>query len=89
MTTRDRRNQGNGEEDAAAPAIASDVLRSLVMSVTQAITTDIANGMVPVLVTPKIITYSSVIDLYNDKSFKTKTKEGKYRRDLTTKAVEG
>ena len=45
--------------------------------------------MVPVPVTPKTITYSSAIDPYNNESFETKTKEGKYRWHLTTKTDKG
>ena len=84
MATRARRNQGDGYEDAEASAISSDVLRSLVTAVTQAMATAIANATVPVPVTPKTITYFSVIDLYNNESFHKK-KEGKYRWHLITK----
>ena len=89
MATRARRNQGDEYEDAAAPAISSDVLRILVTAVTQAMTTAIINATVPVPVTPKTITYSSAIDLYNDESFKTNTKEWKFRWHLTTKTSKG
>ena len=41
--------------------------------------TAIANSTVLVLVTPKTITYSSAIDLYDDELLETKTKEGNYR----------
>ena len=74
MAKREQQNQGDGDEDAAAPAIASDVLRSLVTAVTQAMIPAIANTTLPVPVTPKTITYSSAIDPYGDKLFETKTK---------------
>ena len=48
----------------------------------------IANAMVALPVTPKTITYSSVIDLYNNKSLGTKKKEGKYMWNLTTDTSE-
>ena len=89
MATRARINQDGRDKDAAAPAIASDVLSSLVMAVTQAMMTAIANTTVPVPVTSKTITYSSTINPYNNESFKTKTKEGKYRWHLTTKTTKG
>ena len=89
MSTRKQINQGDGDEYAAAPAIASDVLRSLVTAVTQAMTTAIANATVPVPVTPNTITYYSTIDPYGDKFSETKTKEGKYRWHLTTKTSKG
>ena len=78
MTTRAQINQGERGEDAAVPAYASNVLRSLVTAVTQAMTTTTANETVPVLVTPKTITYSLAINPYNKESFEMKTKEGKY-----------
>ena len=84
MVTTTWRNQVNVDKDAAAPAIASDVLRSLVTAVTQAMTTATANAMVPVPVTPKTITYFSTIYQYNDESFGTKIKDGKNRWHLTT-----
>ena len=62
---RARRNQGDGYKDAEALVIASNVLRSLVTTVTQAMTTAIANATVTVPVTPNTITYSSAIDPYN------------------------
>ena len=74
MAKREQRNQGDGDKDAAAPAIDSDVLRSLVTFVTQAMTTAIANATLPVPVTPKTITYSPAIDPYGDELFETKTK---------------
>ena len=89
MATRAQRNQGDRDEDAAAPAIALNVLGSLVTAVTQAITTAIANTKVPVHVALKIITYSSAYDPYDKKLFKTKTKEGKHRWHLITKTAEG
>ena len=70
METRTQINKGDGDEDAAAMAIASDVFRSLITAVTQATTTAFANATVPVPVTPKNITYSSVINLYNGKLLK-------------------
>ena len=84
MSTRARRNQGDGDEDKAAPSIASYLLRSLVTDVTEAMTTVIVNTTVPVPVTPKTITYSSAIDPYNGELFKTKTKEGKYLIGIIT-----
>ena len=89
MTSRAQTNQGEGDEDVASPAISSDVFRILVTAVTQAMKTFIANATAPVPVTPKTITYSSTIDPYNNNSFETKTKEGKYRWLLTTKTSEG
>ena len=89
MAMRVRKNKGDGDKDAESPAIASDVLRSLVTAVTQAMTTVTANATVPVPVTPKTITYSSAIDLYGNELFETNTKEGKYRWHLTTKTAEG
>ena len=89
MASRSRRNQGNRDEDAAAPANATNVLRSLVMAVTQAMTTAISNTTVTVPVMPKTTTYSSDIDPYDNESFGTKTKEGKYRWHLNTKTAEG
>ena len=68
MATRSRRNQGDVDEDAAALAIAFNVLGSLITSVTQAMTTSIANATVPVPVTPKTIPYSSAIDPFDNKS---------------------
>ena len=82
-----RKNEGDGDEDAAAPSIASDVLRSLIMVVTEAMTTAIANTTVPVPVTSKNITYYFATKPYDDKSFETKTKEGNYRWHLTTKTA--
>ena len=89
METRARRNQGDVDEDSAAPSIASNVLRILVTAVTQAMTTAIENATVPVPVTTKTINYSSVIDPYNNESFETNTKEWKYRWHLTTKTAKG
>ena len=43
MATSARRHQNDVNEDSAAPAISSDVLRSLVMSVTKLMTTAISN----------------------------------------------
>ena len=71
------------------PSIASDVLRGLVADVTQVMTTAIANATVPVPVTPKTINYSSAINLYNDESFKTKTKKRKYQWNLTNNTYKG
>ena len=62
---------------------------SLVTAVTQAMMTAIANAAVPVPVTPKIITYYSDIDPYDDESFGTNMKEGNYQWHLTTKTVGG
>ena len=81
------RNQG--DRDKAAPSISSNVLMSLVTAVTQAMMTAIANAAVPVPVTPKIITYYSDIDPYDDESFGTNMKEGNYRWHPTTKTVGG
>ena len=89
MVMRVQINQGDGHEDAAALSIASNVLRSLVMVITQVMTTAIANATVPVPITPNTITYSSAIDPYNDESFETKIKEGKYRWHLITMTAEG
>ena len=89
MATRSQRNKGDRDEDVAAPAINSDVLSSFVTAVTQAMMTAIANTMVPLPVTPKTITYSSVIDLYNNESLQTKKKEGKYMWNLTTDSSKG
>ena len=89
MARRARRNQGDRDKDTSALAIDSDVLRSLVTAVTQAMMTAISNATVPVPVTPKTITYSSIIDPYDDESLETKKKEGKYRWHLNTKTVEG
>ena len=89
IATMAQRNQGDGEEVAAAPAIACNVLRRLVMAVTQAITATIANAMVSFPFTPKNIAYSSAINLYHDKSFETNMKEGKYQWHLTTKTAKG
>ena len=66
METRAQRHQHDGYKDAVAPAIASDVLRSLVTAVTKAMKTTIANATVPVSVTPNTITYFSAINLYNN-----------------------
>ena len=77
MSTKLRRNQVDGNKDAAAPAISSDVFRSLVMAITQAMITAITNAMFTVPVTPKTITDSSAIYLYEEELFETKTKEGK------------
>ena len=74
MANRERINQVNGDEDAATPAIAYNVLRSFVTSLTQAMTNDIANATVPIPVTPNTITYFSAIDPYDNESFETKTK---------------
>ena len=52
-------------------------------------TTSIANTTVPVPVTPNTITYSYAIDLYDDKLFGMKTKEGKYWWHFNTKTIEG
>ena len=89
MVMRARRNQGNGGKDASATEIASNVLRRLITAVTQTTTTAIANATVPIPVTPKTITYFSAINPYNNKSFETKTKKGRYRWHLTTKTFEG
>ena len=62
MVTRARRHQNDGDEDKAASAIASGVLRILVTAVTKAITTANANTTVPVTFTPNTISYSSAID---------------------------
>ena len=77
MSTKLRRNQVDGNKDAADPAISSDVFRSLVMAITQAMITAITNAMFTVPVTPKTITDSSDIYLYEEELFETKTKEGK------------
>ena len=89
MAKRARINRGNGDEDTESPSITYDVLRSLVMAVTQVMTTTIANVTVPVIVTPKTINYSSDIDPYNDNFFEKNMKEGKYRCHLTTKTSKG
>ena len=73
-----RRNQGDRDKDAAALEISFNVIRSLVTAVTKAMKNFTANAMVPVSVTPKTITYFSAIDLYNNESLKTKTKEENY-----------
>ena len=65
MTMRSLRHQNDGEEDTAALAISSNVLRSLITAVTKAMTTDIANEMVLVVTTPNTIMYSSTIAPYN------------------------
>ena len=88
MATKAQINQGDRYKDAAAPSVASNFHRSLVTAVTKAMTTAIANATVPVPVIPNTITYSSVINLYDNESFETKTKEGNYRRHLTTKTAE-
>ena len=77
LATRALSNKNDGNKDAAAKVIASNVLRSLVTAVTKAMKTAIANATVLVAVTPKTITYSSSIHLYDNKPFKIKTKEGK------------
>ena len=64
MSTTAQRHQIKGEENTVAPAIASDVLRSLVIAVTKVIKAAISNAKVPVDVTPKTITYYPPIDLY-------------------------
>ena len=87
METRTRINKGDGDEDAAALAIASDVLRSLVTAITQAMTIAIANAMVPVPVTPKFITYYSTINPYDNAFFGMNMKEGNYRWNLTNKTA--
>ena len=69
-----QRNQNNGNKYAAAPAIASDVLRSLVKAVAKMMTTAIANAKVLVAATSKTIKYYSNIDPYDNKSFETKMK---------------
>ena len=79
----------NYDKDVADPAISYDVLRILTTAVTKAITTAITNEMVPVAATPNNITYSSVINLPNNESFETKTKEGNYQWHLITKTSEG
>ena len=85
MSTRAQRHQNDGDKDAAAPAIASNVLTA----VTKSMMTAIANATIPVATTPKTITYFSAIDPYDKKSFETKTKEGKYWWHLITKNAEG
>ena len=52
-------------------------------------TTAIANTTVPSPFTPKTINYSSTINPFNDESFETNMKEGKYRWHLTTKTAKG
>ena len=89
MVTIPQRNQGDGDKYTAATAIASNVLRSLVTAVTKAMTTAIANAMVPVAATPNTITYSSSIYLYNNKPFEMKTKEGKCWWHLINKTAKG
>ena len=89
MATRLRRQQNDIDEEAAAPYIASDVLRSLVMAVAKSMTPAIANATVLVASTPKTISYSSAIDPYDGKSFEMKMKEGKYWWHLITKNAEG
>ena len=89
MATRLRRQQNDIDEEAAAPYIASDVLRSLVMAVAKSMTPAIANATVLVASTPKTISYSSAIDPYDGKSFEMKMKEGKYWWHLITKTAEG
>ena len=74
MTTKAQINQGDRYKDAAALSVASNVLRSLVMAVTKAMTTAIANATVPVPVILNTITYSSVINPYNNELFETKKK---------------
>ena len=66
MAKRAQRNQNDGDEDAAALDVASNVLRSLVLDVTKAMMNATVNAMVPVAVTSKNIKYSSAIDPYND-----------------------
>ena len=89
MATRLRRQQNDIDEEAAAPYIASDVLRSLVMAVAKSMTPAIANATVLVASTPKTISYSSAIYPYDGKSFEMKMKEGKYWWHLITKTAEG
>ena len=89
MAMRAQNNKKDGDKDVAAPAIVSNVLRSLVTDVIKAMTTAITNAMVPVAVTTKTITYYSAIHLYDKESFETNTKEGKYRCHLITKTSEG
>ena len=64
MTAQRQKNYGN--KYVVAPSIASDFIMSLVMAVNKAMMTTIANAIIPVAATPKTVTYSSVIDPYND-----------------------
>ena len=89
MSMREQINQGDRDKDIADPDIAYDVLRSLITAIIQVTTTAISNATFPISVTTKTITYSSAIDPYEKKSLETKTKDGNYLWNLTTKTSEG
>ena len=71
------------------PSVDPRAVKAMMMAMTKAMTTAITNASLAAANKRDKPVYSTALDPYDDESFETTTKEGKYRWHLVTKTTEG